>query len=124
MEEDLIETERRAPIWQPSGDGYDLVPYVHYDSYDEYFEMLRQLKRSFYVMVSEFVENALGNSVMNPRSISHHGLLGIWRDMRCKGLELFFKLTKGRGRSWCVAYNAIICSPRVMILYRNVNRTW
>lgn len=110
MEVDSIEEECNAPIWQPSGSGYDLVPYVHYDSLDEYFGMVRQLKREFYDLAEKFVENAFCDVMTRPCSISYYGLLGIWKGMSFKGLKLFLKLTKGRGRNWCVSFNAMLLS--------------
>ena len=95
-----------APIWQPKGVGYDLVPQVPYVSFDEYFALLHQLKLAYYELVEKSVDGALDNSVMEPWSVSHYGIKGIYGQLRDEGNDLFLKLTKGLGSTWCAAVNA------------------
>lgn len=101
--------EDRAPIWQPQHAGYSKVPLVPYVSFEEYTCLLKQLREEYYGTVEECVEGALkNNNLMMPRSISHCGLLGVWRELKQKGRDSFLKLTKGYGYEWCVALNAFL----------------
>jgi hypothetical protein len=99
----------RAPIWQPQHAGYSRVPLVPYVSFDEFNTLLKQLKEEYYETVDGCVQGALkNNNLMTPRSISHCGLLGVWRELTQKGRDSFLKLTKGYGYEWCVAINAFL----------------
>ena len=47
---------------------------------------------------------------MRPLSVSYHGILGIWGELKQSGSVLFLKLTKGCGSVWCAAVNAELMS--------------
>jgi hypothetical protein len=94
-----------APIWQMPGVGWELVPFVPYDSFTEYRTLVDEVSDAYSSMVRRGIET--GN--LQLWSVSCYGLSrGVKRYWMDHGKDIFLRLTKGIGKDWCELVNMFL----------------